>query len=29
MVNEVIQLDEASEQRMLGDALPPGLKLIR
>jgi len=29
MVKEVTQLDQASEQRMLGDALPPGLKLIR
>ncbi|WP_317203129.1 molecular chaperone DnaK, partial [Janthinobacterium sp.] len=29
MVAEVVQLDQASEQRMLGEALPPGLKLIR
>jgi hypothetical protein len=29
MVREAGQLDQASEQRMLGDALPPGLKLIR
>ena len=29
MVREVVQLDQASEQRMLGEALPPGLKLIR
>ena len=28
MVREVVQLDQASEQRMLGEALPPGLKLI-
>jgi molecular chaperone DnaK (HSP70) len=28
MVREVIQLDQASEQRMLGEALPPGLKLL-
>jgi len=28
MVREVVQLDQADEQRMLGDALPPGLKLI-
>jgi hypothetical protein len=23
-----VQLDQASEQRMLGEALPPGLKLL-
>ncbi|MBR7635360.1 Hsp70 family protein [Janthinobacterium lividum] len=28
MVSEVTQLDEASTKRMLGEALPPGLKLI-
>ncbi len=28
MVREVVQLDLASEGRMLGEALPPGLKLI-
>ncbi|TFW13899.1 Hsp70 family protein [Duganella callida] len=28
MVSEVVQLDQADEKRMLGDALPPGLKLI-
>ncbi|MYM66373.1 Hsp70 family protein [Pseudoduganella sp. FT55W] len=28
MVREVTQLDQADEKRMLGDALPPGLKLI-
>jgi len=28
MVGEVTQLDEASTKRMLGEALPPGLKLI-
>ena len=28
MVREVVPLDQASEQRMLGEALPPGLKLI-
>ncbi|WP_028104381.1 Hsp70 family protein [Pseudoduganella violaceinigra] len=28
MVREVVQLDQASAQRMLGDALPPGLKLL-
>jgi hypothetical protein len=28
MVSEVVQLDQASEQRMLGEALPPGLKLL-
>jgi molecular chaperone DnaK (HSP70) len=28
MVREVVQLDQADEMRMLGDALPPGLKLI-
>ena len=29
MVRAVVQLDLASEGRMLGEALPPGLKLIR
>ena len=29
MVHEVVELDQASETRMLGEALPPGLKLIR
>ena len=28
MVREIVQLDQADEKRMLGDALPPGLKLI-
>ena len=28
MVSEIMQLDQASEQRMLGEALPPGLKLL-
>ena len=28
MVSEVVQLDEASTKRMLGEALPPGLKLL-
>jgi hypothetical protein len=28
MVREIVQLDQASEQRMLGEALPPGLKLL-
>ncbi|MBV6323499.1 Hsp70 family protein [Duganella violaceipulchra] len=28
MVHEVVQLDQADEKRMLGEALPPGLKLI-
>ncbi|MCE3261402.1 MAG: molecular chaperone DnaK [Pseudoduganella sp.] len=28
MVREVVQLDQTSEQRMLGEALPPGLKLL-
>jgi molecular chaperone DnaK (HSP70) len=28
MAREVVQLDQASEQRLLGDALPPGLKLL-
>jgi molecular chaperone DnaK (HSP70) len=28
MVSEVTQLDEAATKRMLGEALPPGLKLI-
>ncbi|OEZ63062.1 Hsp70 family protein [Duganella sp. HH105] len=28
MVREVVQLDQADEKRMLGEALPPGLKLI-
>ena len=29
MVREVVELDQASTSRMLGDALPPGLKLLR
>jgi len=29
MVSEVVELDQAVETRMLGDALPPGLKLLR
>ena len=28
MVRDVVQLDQAMEKRMLGEALPPGLKLI-
>ncbi|MET0264362.1 MAG: Hsp70 family protein, partial [Duganella sp.] len=28
MVREVVQLDQADEKRMFGEALPPGLKLI-
>jgi hypothetical protein len=28
MVEEVIVLDEATERRVLGETLPPGLKLI-
>jgi hypothetical protein len=28
MVREVVQLDQAMEKRMLGEALPPGLKLL-
>ena len=28
MVEEVVELDAASERRVLGEALPPGLKLI-
>ncbi|MYM41867.1 Hsp70 family protein [Duganella qianjiadongensis] len=28
MVRAVVQLDQADEKRLLGDALPPGLKLI-
>ncbi|WP_119155141.1 Hsp70 family protein [Caldimonas tepidiphila] len=28
MVREVVQLDEATERRVFGEALPPGLKLI-
>ncbi|UVW27825.1 Hsp70 family protein [Massilia sp. H6] len=28
MVREVVELDQAVETRMLGDALPPGLKLL-
>ncbi len=28
MVSQVVQLDEADESRMLGESLPPGLKLI-
>ncbi|MFC5513892.1 Hsp70 family protein [Massilia jejuensis] len=29
LVREVVELDQASQTRMLGEALPPGLKLIR
>jgi hypothetical protein len=29
MVREVVELDQASTARMFGDALPPGLKLLR
>ena len=29
MVQEIVQLDEANTQRVLGESLPPGLKLIR
>jgi molecular chaperone DnaK (HSP70) len=29
MVREVVELDQLSTTRMLGDALPPGLKLLR
>jgi hypothetical protein len=29
MVRDVVELDQASETRMLGEALPPGLKLLR
>jgi hypothetical protein len=29
MVREVVELDQASETRMFGEALPPGLKLLR
>ncbi|KQQ96459.1 Hsp70 family protein [Massilia sp. Leaf139] len=29
MVREVVELDQASATRMLGEALPPGLKLLR
>jgi hypothetical protein len=29
MVREVVELDQESSQRMFGDALPPGLKLLR
>jgi molecular chaperone DnaK (HSP70) len=29
MVLDVVQLDEADEQRLLGDSLPPGLKLLQ
>jgi len=29
MVRDVVELDQAVETRMLGDALPPGLKLLR
>jgi hypothetical protein len=29
MVREVVELDQASTTRMFGDALPPGLKLLR
>jgi molecular chaperone DnaK (HSP70) len=28
MVSEVVELDEADEKRMFGEALPPGLKLV-
>ncbi len=28
MVSEVVQLDEASQRRILGETLPPGLKLL-
>ncbi|MDP3844136.1 MAG: Hsp70 family protein [Oxalobacteraceae bacterium] len=28
MVGQIVQLDEADERRMLGESLPPGLKLI-
>jgi molecular chaperone DnaK (HSP70) len=28
MVRDVVELDQAMEQRMFGDALPPGLKLL-
>jgi len=28
MVREVVRLDQANEKRMLGESLPPGLKLI-
>jgi hypothetical protein len=28
MVSQVVQLDEADERRVLGESLPPGLKLI-
>jgi hypothetical protein len=27
-VREVVQLDEAATRRILGEALPPGLKLL-
>jgi hypothetical protein len=29
MVREMVELDQASTTRMFGDALPPGLKLLR
>ncbi|MFL6716669.1 MAG: molecular chaperone DnaK, partial [Burkholderiaceae bacterium] len=29
MVLEVVELEEADERRMLGDTLPPGLKLLQ
>jgi len=29
MVREIVQLDEVTTQRVLGESLPPGLKLIR
>jgi hypothetical protein len=29
MVRDVVELDQASETRMFGEALPPGLKLLR
>jgi hypothetical protein len=28
MVGSVVELDQAMEKRMLGEALPPGLKLL-
>jgi hypothetical protein len=28
LVRECVELDETTERRVLGDALPPGLKLI-
>jgi hypothetical protein len=29
VVSEVVELDQASTTRMFGEALPPGLKLLR